>query len=83
MTFQRRRAGRASSIGPEARNEGGRVAAGDQHVAAEAAFLARRWVTSGESEEGSLLGPGNYWGLRAERKHAVSRLPGVTISAYN
>ena len=39
---------------------GGHAAAGDRRVAPEAAFLARRWPTAGESEEGSLLGSGIY-----------------------
>jgi len=69
MAFRRRRAGRASSIGSEARERREALGGGgDTQVAAEAAFLARRWPTSGESEEGSLLGSGIYWARRAGRK---------------
>jgi hypothetical protein len=39
---------------------GGHAAAGDRRVAAEAAFLARRWPTWREKGGGSLLGCGIY-----------------------
>jgi hypothetical protein len=56
------------ALGRRPENGERRSAAGDPQVAAEAAFLARRSPTSGESEEGSLLGSGIYWARRAGRK---------------
>jgi hypothetical protein len=61
---------------------GRRAAAGDRRVAAEAVSFARRWPTSGESDEGSLLGSGIYWGRRARRKRSVRRILSVTVSVY-
>jgi hypothetical protein len=73
---------RLLALGRRPESGGERAAAADRHVVPEAAFFARRWPTSGQSEEGSLLGCGIYPGAPYGRKRAVRRIPGVTVSVH-
>ena len=56
---------RLLALGRRPESGGERAAAADRHVVPEAASSARRSPTSGQSEEGSLLGCGIYPGGRA------------------
>jgi hypothetical protein len=70
------------ALGRTRENGGGRATAGDLRAPREAAFLARRWPTSGESGEGSLLGCGIYQRAPWGKNDAINHRSGVATSVY-
>jgi hypothetical protein len=66
--FQKPQGGRASSIGPEARERGRMLGGRRSARRPRRRFLARRWPTSGEKGEESLLGCGIYQEAPCGRK---------------